>query len=330
MAVSNEEVSSKYTEKKIIVLSIITLLILAACTGGYYFFTKTASVSQSDVVAEVGGEKVYLADYQARFKAATLGFSAKQTVDASKYAKEGIVHDLAEEKMLDKELANRNLTVTDADLVAAAKEKFSNYDKQDKAHQTNDKVLATTKAKENVLGVAVVTYRQGFALYCRFDRANQDDYKGKDVEAAALRAKQKAYAKDYCDKTKTRLENKTSNFPTELASLGADSVIGTPSWKPWNVLLGNPFWKNDFSQKIFIPSTDIYDQIAALKPTQDNTYNMLTVKDTGQFGTKGQERMYAIVYLKDKGKDGETTDFNNWLQNKWSEYKVKTYPERIK
>ena len=326
----NEKESKKPKDKKIIKFLIIATVLLAVVgVSGYFVYVAYQNNQKNPVVAEVSGEKVYLKDYQKRFQEATFGFSAKQVSDAKSYAKDSILHDLVENKILDSELAKRNLKVQDSDITVATKVKFPNYDKQDSSRQANDRALADVQAKENVLKAQVSTYKEGYILYCRFDRADQDDYAGKAQEAAALRTKDQAYAKDYCDKMKGRLKSGQSSPQAEIQGLMKDPVIGKTPWRPYSVPFGASFDKNHFASDLFPAFTDIFQQISQTTPKSDNSYYLLTIKNTGQFGTKGQEDMYAVLNLKN-GHTGETTDFQKWLQNKWSEYQIKTYPERIK
>jgi len=309
---------------KIIIVIVLVALVSFFVAAAYLIKTTR---TDNPVIAEISGAKVHLKDYQDRFKAATFGFSEQQTTQAKSYAKDGILHDLVESKVLDKELAKKGLSVTDADLVAAAKEKFRDFEGHTKEKQANDKVLSAVSAKINVLKSSVTTQREGYILYCRFDRASQDDYQGKQTEADKLRADNRAYAEDVCNKAKARLESGKTDFQTELKNMKVDPVIGAASWKPWNVTFGMGFNSKNFAKITFVPETDIFEQIISAKPGSANAYSTLTIKDTGT--EKGKDRMFAILHL-DKGRDGETTDFNKWFQSRWNEYKIKTYPERIK
>lgn len=315
----------RHSKKTIVVVVICGLFV----SGGLVGLALLKSDEDPSVVALVGDEKIYLQDYKDRFQAATFGFPTQQVADAKSYAAEQILDDLVREKILEKELANRELNVTEDDIVAAAKEKFPEYESVEGAKQTNYRTLASKEAKEAVLRGKVAVQREGYIIYCRFDRAGQDDYKVKSAEAEALRTKQRTYAQSYCTGLKERLEG-GADPKAELRAIEGDPVIGKEPWKPYNMMFGTAFKENNFSKTMFIPYSDTFEQILKIKPEKDDSYNTLTIKDTGEFGTKGQERMFAILYLKNKGSDGETTDFEKWLEGKFSEYKIKKYPERIK
>ena len=322
--------NNKISSTKIIIFSFIVLIIiLAVAAAAFYFFynSKKVVAINPDLAAVVGGKNLYLKDYNSLMFAAESGLgtpAAPAMYEPTKAIKEPVMDELVDLAIIDTELAKRNITISEADQVKKAQSIFKDYGARDAAAQKAYRDYARLILGKARLQADVTSWKEGYALFCYFDRADQDDMRAKPAEAVTLRAKQKVYAKQYCTDMKSRLEAGQSTYKDELAKLSADPVIGGPSWKPYMMPFGLELAKDQFAPKYFHPAYDLFNRLSALSNTP-NQYYFLNMRDKG--ATK--DAMYAVVYIKN-GHQGETFDFDQWLKGQWSKYQVKTYLENIK
>lgn len=369
--------TTNHSKKVIIGLVLFSVLISGALLGAALYNKSKREVAIDPIVAEVAGEKVHLSEYKARLVVTAgsenvLASIATEIVDdtptktvesiTTKTFKEPVLNEIVELKIVNKELKKRNINISDAELVQEAKSTFKDYDSKSSSAQKDYRDYVRLKIGKNKLLEKVVNWKEGYTLYCYFDRADQPDMSGK-IEATSLRAKQEPYAKEYCTKAKERLEAGTSNYQDELAKLTADPVIGETSWQPYKMPFGKELVKDKFSSDYFHPAYDLYNRLLALS-NEKNKFYLLTTQDmvnkpkesstsakdspasekgavkvgadrqlsNEEKATQSQETkdaMYMLVYIKN-GNKGETNDFVKWLKDRWGDYKVKTYIERIK
>jgi hypothetical protein len=306
--------------KKIFGIIIAVLAIGVIVAGGIYlypnYFTPSSVINKdnepsSDVVATVDGEDITLKDYKERLFVKR-GGTPENPVGLDDFIKEPILNELVNQKIIEKELEKKNIVIPEAEISKKTKEL-----NKDIATLTGTAKEAFRDASMFVLGQEkligkVLTWKEGYVLYCRFD--NPDSKKV-----------QKSYAKKYCQDMLTRLESGKSTYEKERKSIAADSKIGDKAWRPKFIDFGAKLSKN--VPFITTSSGDEFEQIDAIETAGEHRF--ITVRGS-QPDNKGKELSYAIVYLKDEGNTGETTDFEKWLKDKWKEYNVKTYIERVK
>lgn len=319
---------SKKSKKKLIVISIVAILlvcIVSAGMGGFVLY-KQGFFEDKNIVATVGDEKIYLKDYNRMFLVVTKKETPQSPSSASNL-KKLILDQTINLKIIDKELVAKNITISEDEITAEAKKIFKDYDTIDKSSQSAYRDYAKLTLGTKKLSEKVLTWKEGSALFCRFDRADQDDMKDKP-ETVALKEKQRTYADKYCQEVRERLEKKQSTFPAELARIKADTTIGESIWNPYSTVFGLTFNKERFSPDNFSFAYDEYEQIAKLKSDKEENYYLLTIKD--KLSKEKEDAYFAVVNLKKEGNNGEAADIETWFKDKRSQYNVKTYIERIK
>lgn len=336
--------------KRVITFLIVFSLGVVIGTGLFLLNngTKLVGESTNPVVAEVSGEKIYLNEYKERLFAANggLGTPSKPDVyEATKAIEGSVLDDLVDLKIIDKEMAKRDITVTDGELATEAKKIFKDYDTRDADVQKAYKGYVRLSVAKDKLLTKVADWKDGFALFCYFNRTDMD---AQTATSAATREQDKAYAQDYCTKLKSRLESGQSKYEDELTKLKADPKLGEPRWKPATMMYGSLI---DRETMLESPVSILPKEIASLG-SDKNKYYLLTLKEQKPAGQdvklegkiettkapgsdqrtsqeKIDDAMFSVVYIKD-GNKGETTNPREWLSQKEKEYNVKTYPERIK
>ncbi len=341
----NQKNQKRFSKKTMaVILTVCAALVLVAGGFlGYQFFIKKAAPVNSDVVAEVAGQEIHLPEYKTWLFAATNEGTPENPAYLNDNIKGSILDDVIDSKIIDKELAKRNIQITDSEITVAAKSKYKNYDNVGREAQSAYRNFVKLQIGKTKLQSKIQSWREGYALYCYFNRSDMSDMSGKP-DAAAKRASQEAYAKDYCTKVEQRLEAGTADYSNELAKLKADPVIGEAAWRPYTMDFGQEL-KKDASLGLVPPApngtppsadnstqyvTTVFQsspQLVALSP-EKNKYYLVRVEGQGKDNVK-QGVMYAVVYIKD-GYKGETNDFTSWLQNEEKLYQVKTYVDRIK
>jgi len=318
--------SKKSKGKMTIITAVVVLLICILGIGGFVLY-KQGFFDDKNVVATVGDEKVYLKDYKEMLFTVT-GKGTPENPVANPSLRELALDQAVNLRIVNKELIAEGITLSENEIVTQAKKTFSGYDAANESVKTAYRDLARSELGEKKLGEKVLTWKEGFALYCRFDRADQDDMAGKTVEAKAFKEKQRAYAEQYCQDMKDRLEKGSSSFKDEYLRLKADTTIGEEAWKPYSTAFGVVFDQTTYTPKRFSFEYDDYDQISKLKPDKENNFYTLTIKDKLR-KDKG-DSLFAVVNLKKSGNTGETSDMETWFKEKRNQYNVKTYIERIK
>lgn len=314
--------------KKIITgLVCITLLATVAILGA--FGLKGNNGLNNPVVAEVGGDKIYLKEYKERLFATTKAGTPEAPIGINETIKLPILSELVDIRIIENELSSRGIALTEGEITEAAKKTFGDYARgTDSMKEAYKNYVKFSLGKEK-LAQKAVAQKEGFVLYCRYDLDEVLTFKGKESEAAGLRNKQKTYATDYCQKSKERLEKGTTDYTKEMEALKADTVIGRPAWGTTKPLFGLEFNKNLFVPNIFNIGYDDYDQIKNLKKPG---YSILTVsmKDVEGIDNSNPDKTLALVYIKDAGTTGDIVDLNLWIENKRKESNTKIYAERIK
>jgi len=344
--------------KKVMIGLICLAVLVSAGVIAAYLLKGSGEKKQEEVVdtvnpvvAEVGGEKVYLKEYKERGFAASGGLGTLDKPIIDENIQTSVLNDLGDLRIIEKELKKRNLSVTDAEVLAEAKKVFKDYDTKTADIQKVYKRYVLLRVERAKLTSAVVSWKEGYALICLFSRTDALDVK-RDLDTAAVKARDKEYAASYCKAAKQRLETGQTKFEDELAKIKADPTLGDDRWKPMHMSMGFEIKKGDLFLGSYLP----YDLSKKMSNTK-NTYQFLTLnwpKDDGQADdidqgeklntitatggtqTSGQNQggetedvAYGVAHTTD-GYNGETTDFIAWLRQKESQYNMKTYPERIK
>ena len=318
----------KKTFKKVYLIGplfIIFLLILVLFNLKIFKLSSIIPVG-NPIVAEVGSNKIFLSNYKERLFAATNQGTPDNPGFIDDHLKEPILNELIEMAILDKNLPAGSVS-EDGIVKAAVKYAGNNYS------SGNNKVK---KAYENYVKLDLerekltqddISWKEGFALFCMYDRAYQDDYGSKKLQAQTLLIKQKTYAQDYCEKTKQRLES-GSTYSKELKALENDPVIGKSAWSPpYTVAFGFTFDKAHFTPDYFPTQVDLLNKIKALGETKGK-YSIVTVNSLLE-DIKGKDVWDVLVYIKDE-KTGFIGDYKTWFRKQMITLKVKTYPENIK
>lgn len=323
--VENDLNQPKKSKKKLLacLLILLTMLFTGLCVG--YFILNNDS--KNPVVAEVAGEKVYLTDYNEMLFTATRKGTPESPV-SNPSLKELILNQAVNLKIIDKELTAKGITLSEEEIITEAKKIYPSYDAASELIKLAYRDFARLGLGSKKLSEKVLTWKEGFSLFCRFDRADQDDMVGKPKEARAFKVKQRKYAQKYCQGAKDRLENKSASYEEELARVKADATIGESVWKPYSMAFGVMFNKDRFSPENFSFVYDEYEQISKIKPEKKDNFYTLTIKD--MLSKDKGNAFFAVVYLKGVGNEGEAIDMETWFKEKRSQYNVKTYIERIK
>ncbi len=366
--VYNENQEKKALNKKtVILIAAAVLAVLVLAVGGFFGYraykkTKVASVTDPNVVATINGENIYLKDFKARLFAAEGGIGTPVQPFIGKSTKgieESVLNDLVDLKIIDKQLAKDNIVISDSELAAEAKKIFKDYDQRDAIAQKAYRDYVSLQAGKNKLITNDTSWKEGYVLFCLFNRSQMSD-KISQPNNAQMFAQDKDYAKDYCTKAEDRLKAGQSSFQDELAKVTADPRLGESAWKPevmsygleinQDTLLHDPAPEYDLRNVLFSLSNDSNKfYLLTLKEhvSKTSTFNDGGVKlseptgnqnTTGRVSQKpnssqqsqgGQDISYAVAYVKD-GHTGEIKDFNEWLKNKYQEYHVKLYIERVR
>lgn len=278
------------------------------------------------VVAEVGSNKIFLSDYKERLFAASNQGSPDNPGFIDVHLKEPILNELIEMAILDKNLPAGSVS-KDEIVKAAVKYGGSNYSSGDEKVKKAYENYVRLDLERKKLTQDDISWKEGFALFCMYDRAYQDDYGSKKLQAQTLLIKQKTYAQDYCKKAKQRLEL-GSSYQKELKALESDPVIGKSAWSPpYTIAFGFTFNKADFTPDYFPTQVDLLNKIKALGETKGK-YSIVTVNSLLE-DIKGKDVWDVLVYIKNE-KTGLIGDYKTWIRKQMITLKVKTYPENIK
>lgn len=338
-------------KNRIVGIGVVIAALAVLVAGGIYLYPnyfnpsklglKKGETAPSDpnVVATVDGENIYLKEYKERLFAATGAGTPETPAFTDTSLKEPVLNELISLKIVDKELAQRNIAISDSELAEEAQKAFGGrYSMADDTSKKAYRDFIRLKVGKEKLGKQVLTWKKGFVLYCRYDRVYSFDMKDKPGKSEQILRKQKPYAKMYCQNAKKRLESGRSNFKKELARLKADKVLGQPAWKPMAVFWGQEFSMDYFSPEFFERGVDFYEQLTRLSEKGYYILDIRKTKSTGNMDgidkaenavSPGTDVMVALVYIKDSG-EGEAFDFDSWISGKIKQYNVKKYPERIK
>lgn len=353
---SDKDKSSKTINKRLIILVSLAVVLVAGIIVAAFLFIKKDKVTDTNVVAEVAGEKIYLDEYKERLFAAQGGLGSPKAplvYEATGGIKESVLNDVAELKVIDKELAKRNITISDEELAQEARNVFKDYRLRDVESQKAYRKYVRLKIGRDRLMTGVVSWKEGYVLYCYFHRADMDDFINKP-EASTKKQTDKAYAQDYCSKAQQRLETGQSDFQNELAKVKADPQIGENAWKPYYMAFGLEIKKDSFTDTPS-PAYDLSNRLSELG-NDKGKYYLLTLQDkpsqpqngggagSVELDTQGtanankesnptskqkeEDALFAVVFVKD-GHKGEADNFKKWLEERKQEYSVKTYIERI-
>ncbi len=278
-------------------LYIIVIALFAIILGGfsyYYYGSKLKESQETDpVVAEIQGEKIYLSEYEEVLNESNGG-------KFDEHIKEPLLQELVELRVLESFFATKSIDVKIAE---------SQYSRLKSLRQ---KFLSE-----------YTIWKEGYALFCRYDKGFDDDYIEREDEGRQLVSLHKPYAEKYCIEAKSRLEA-GSDFADELKKLEDDQTIGAKAWFPDAIIFGTEFNKEFFKKEYFTLTFDIFDKIASTKiPLNTPTIiesQFLRVKENG---------MYALVNITDENAEGITTDYVKWLEGRKDELNIKLYPENI-
>ena len=317
-------VDKKKTFFKPIYLLIIAVLIIAVLAVVSIIFLPKSN----PIVAEVGKEKIYLSDYKERLYAATkLGTSENPQFINEEAQKKPLLDELVALKILDKYFTSQKVIISRADIIVAAK-KYADTD----YINGNEKIKAIfedyvrLQLEQDKFTQTELGWKQGFSLICSYDRVHQSDYDLNTFIAKELLARQKAYAKTYCEELKVRLEA-GSKLTDEIKALENDPVIGLTIWRPNIVKFDFSFDKDTFRKGIFPYSYDLFEKVAAL----ENSVGKYTIINANDNTDKNNifDAIYAVVYIESEHK-GMAVTYEEWLASQKNELKVQTYIERIK
>ncbi|HZJ18495.1 MAG TPA: hypothetical protein VFD45_02670 [Patescibacteria group bacterium] len=281
------------------------------------------------VIAEVGEDKIYLSDYKERLFAATKQGTLENPNFIDNHLKESILNELIELKILDKNLSPDSISKDEVHK-AAIKHAGGNYSSGDEKVKKAYENYVQLGIERSIINKDKVEWKEGFVLFCMYDRAYQGDYRQRKIEAAFLLKEQTAYAIDYCNKTKNRLEA-GSTYEKELVALEKDPVLGNSVWLPqYFVSFGLVFNKDNFDKFHFPAQNDLLNKIAALENSKGK-YSIVTIKATEtleDYSIEGKDVWNAVVFIKDE--NFGANDYSLWLEEQKNKLRVKTYIEKIK
>jgi len=301
-----------------------TVAALLAISIFIYYYTGIFNPKKdSSVVATVGKDKIYISDYNERLFASTGRGTPQISKGATEGEKSSILYQLIDMKILERELAKRKITLDEDMLVLKAKEKYKDYDSRDDAVKKAYRNYVKLSFAEETLKQEIVMWKEGYIIFCRFDRADQDDMKNKP-DAKAKKDSHREYAEKYCNDMKARLEQGKTNYNQEVDNVLKDFILGQSIWKPYVITFTESFGKDKFAPTDFQYAYNEYEQIKKLDSSQKSFYQIL-VKDIN-----GVDSAYAVVSFSGKGGNGETTDFDKWFMDQRDQSQIKTYMERIK
>lgn len=308
--------------KKIIVGVVVFAVLTSGALVGLALYNKNKNFVDPNIVAEAGDTKIYIKDLNSAVFAATGRGTPEDPGYTSSDEKLSAVYNLVDTIVIERELQKEGLSISDSELVVAAKAKYSDYDTRSISAQDAYKKYMKLSVAEKQLREKLVAWKEGYAIFCRFDRADQDDMKD-NQESEQIKASHKSYAEKYCNDMKKRLEIGQTNRENENATLFKDPILGLDIWKPYKMLFGESFDKESFNPLKFQYAYDEFEQIRKMDTKAG--YSIILAKDKN-----GIESFYAVVYLSGKGQDGGITDFDQWFSGKRDEAKAKVYEEKIK
>jgi len=326
--IDTDLIPAKKTFFKPIYLFPLLIIFLVIIVLSFFKIFKLSSIipAENSIVAKVGLNKIFLSDYKERLFAASNQGSPDNPGSIDVYLKEPILNELIEMAILDKNLPSGSVS-KDEIVKAAVKYGGSNYSSGDEKVKKAYENYVRLDLERKKLTQDDISWKEGFALFCMYDRAYQDDYGSKKLQAQTLLIKQKTYAQDYCKKAKQRLEL-GSSYQKELKALESDSVIGKSAWSPpYTIVFGFIFNKADFTPDYFPTQVDLLNKIKALEKTKGK-YSIVTVNSLLE-DIKGKDVWDVLVYIKNE-KTGLIGDYKTWIRKQMITLKVKTYPENIK
>jgi len=299
-------------------ITLVLAIVLVVIAGGIAILLQ---VLNSNLLAEVGKDRIYREDLKPAVFAAINRGSLENPDNPTKDEKLSALSNLVNMKVLEKELEKENIQITEEDLSKAAKVKYENYNDRSEAEQRALKEYVRADVAMAKLKEKLVSWKEGYAIFCRFDRADQDDRKNLP-ESKKTKEGNKVYAENYCKKMKERLESGQTNFDTEVSNLSKNPILGTSGWKPYLVPFVEKFGKDTFTPLNFQFAYNEFEEIKKLGNKKG--YSIIQV-----FDKNSVDSFYALVYLTGNGKDGVTTDFDKWFSDKKSATKIKIYEEKL-
>jgi hypothetical protein len=285
-----KSIISKLSKRQKVFCLLGIVIVVGAIGFGVYEFVSRGN-SKNPVVAKVGSEKLYLSDY----------YTMSGDVKVDQYTKKSLLDELVELKILENFYKSKNVEI-----------------RQDPLARSTLDVLRYKFIAD------YTTWKEGYVLFCRYDRGFYDGYEKIQSSAEQLIASQKAYAETYCSQAKDRLINGAS-FADELQKVKDDPVIGSVAWQPDTMSFGKEFDRTHFKKEYLNFSFDLFDRIASTAiPLNMPTLLQANVESLQKDG------VYAVVNVTAQNSSGITTNYRQWLDDQMKSMHVKIYPDRIK
>lgn len=320
---------SKLTKRQKLVCLLVVVIAVGAIGFGVYEFVNRGN-GKNPVVAEVGDKKLYLSDFKARLFAATKKGTPQSPVYINEEAqKEVLLNSMIELAILDKFFVDNNISTPQDDIAsAAAKYGGDYYANGDENTRRIFENYVRLDLERKIYVSELQSWEKGYAMVCAYDRARQSDYDLNTANAQELLAKQTTYAKDYCDKLKTRLES-GSDVQQEAEALANDATLGNEIWRPNRIKFYYTFDKDRFERGRGAPiSYNLIEQIADLKDAT-NKYTIIKVQDDSDPNNK-YDAAYAVVYIESENNGLVQSPYVTWLTVQKEKLNAHTYAEKVK
>lgn len=316
----------KVTSKKKQLLIIIGIAVLVIGTTLAYLF-----ISNMDTLASVGSKKITKRDLNEQIYGIDFQGSIDNPKQISLEEKKKILDRLVEQKIA--ELESKQLGVVspneeelETEIARRIGGNYTSYSEEQrkitKKNVSSDMIVEAIKNK-------IIGWREGKFILVRFDKAYEDtdDISNPSVIEAANVDKQ--YAQSLADNIYQDIKSDKITFEQGMAKADNDPRVGKPAW---NITSGNYTFSNTFSKEqsiqkgVLAASKNFWSEVFNVGENQVSEPKLISIDDTSQNGS--HEALFAIIKVE-KSNKSNFSSYEEWLNKKKAEYKVKYYYKKL-
>ncbi|NTU69461.1 hypothetical protein HGB13_01345 [bacterium] len=296
----------------------VAIVALSLITLGVVVFLKMNSGTSDDVLAIVGGEKIYQKDLNEQIYGLDFEGTPDNPPEISNEEKNLLLQDLVAAKIAEKELNETSSQVTEDEINETIKQRLGDVIEDYTGYQerlvkkvvTNELMINKAKAKN-------VGWKAGQFLVCRFDYPYEFGLDINADESMQRVEKDKEYAKNLCTTIYNDVTAGKLSFVDAMKKLDNDPQIGLSVWGK-TYALAEAFTKQDFEDETSFDTT-FWDNV--LKAKKGTLYMSDVIKVKNDKDENYHDGFYALVDINDEG-PGQYRTYTKWLEAMKIKYKV--------
>lgn len=316
----------------------LPLLVILLLTGffGYQWYSNYQMLHPKNplnkVLAIVGDKKITQRDLNTEIYG--LGFvgSIENPESISDDTRKQILEQLIENEIITANTKRLGISVSEEEIIN--KTKANNLKLYNQISDSQKALMKNTAKfqllKERLLD-KILAWSEGKFIIVRFDLHFYGPPTDLSEEARKnLLPQDKSYAQELINKTYQDIKTGKITFEEGMEIASQDPKLGIKAWEPWKMTYSQAFTKEHSVNKEFPESTpDFWNEVA--KVPVGEISNILAIKkiigeEKSLAGQAGDivEAFYMIV-KKEKGNQGETSSYEEWLQKQKDTLKVKIF-----